>query len=102
MSRIIITTVAVALLTSACATMGSGGAQDQYVETIAQAETAYKAVNKSGGAWRDTGEMIDTAKKEAQQENYEKALELATSALNESHLANQQMENEKKAGPWLF
>lgn len=102
MNRIIIAAIAVALMTSACATMGSGSAQDQYAETIAQAESAYKAVEKSGAAWRDTGELIESAKKEAQQENYEKALDLATSALNESQLASQQNESQMKAGPWLF
>lgn len=102
MNRIIMTSITLALMTGACATMGTGGTQDQYAETIAQAESAYNEVNKSGGAWRDTGEMIESAKKEAQQENYDKALELATSALNESRLASQQKENEKKAGPWLF
>lgn len=102
MNRLIITTVAIALTTSACATMGTGGTQDQYAETLSQAESAYSMANETGGAWRDTSELIDSAKKEAQQNNYDKALELAKSALNESQLAKQQNESEKKAGPWLF
>ena len=100
--KAIITTLTIALMTSACATMGSGSAQDQYAATLAQAESAYSEASKSGAAWRDTGELIESAKKEAKQDNFDKALELITSALNESQLARQQGDGEKNAGPWLF
>lgn len=100
--KVIITSIAIALLTSACATMGTGNAQGQYEETLAQAEAAYSEVNKSGAAWRDTGDIIESAKKEAKQDNYDKALELVTTALNESQLAKQQDDKQKNAGPWLF
>ncbi|MDH5546155.1 MAG: hypothetical protein OEZ43_11210 [Gammaproteobacteria bacterium] len=85
----------------ACATTG-GGSSTEYEAAIAEAESAYKSVNSAGGAWRDTGDMIDAAKKEAGDGNYGKATSLAKEALEESKLAAQQLESQKNAGPWLF
>ncbi|MDH5376800.1 MAG: hypothetical protein OEX00_00580 [Gammaproteobacteria bacterium] len=69
---------------------------------IAKAENAYKAINKTGGAWRDTGELIDEAKKEAESGNSQKAFELADEAYRQATLASEQQKNSGSGKPWQF
>lgn len=87
---------------TACATTGTGSNAGDYQSMITQAEEAYNAVDKAGGAWRDTGDLITEAKKEAESGNKDKAYTLASEAYEQSKLASEQLESQKKAGPWLF
>lgn len=89
------------LASAACATTGAVSGGD-HEAMIAQAEEAYKSVDKAGGAWRDTAEMITSAKKEAEAGNTTKAYELAKKAYDEAKMASQQIQAAQSAAPWLF
>ena len=96
--------LALSLSTASLSCAATGGAEmsGSYDEIIVKAEQSYKAIAKKGGAWRDTGEMIDEAKKEAKAGNKDKALSLAIRAYEEANLAGKQHQEQAKAGPWLF
>lgn len=96
------------VLTSACSTMAvqetmeNNDPKAMFEMQLSKAEAAYKEVDAQGGAWRDTEETLEAAKKAAESQNYEKALELANDVLSESMLAKQQSDSQKNAKPWVF
>lgn len=81
---------------------GGGAIQDQYNSAIKDAESSYKEVDQLGAAWAYTEDLITEAKQKASQNKLEEALALAKEALQQSKSAKEQMEGQKKAGPYLF
>ena len=86
-------------------------ASDQSMKTASQSDfdAMYKdavdsleAINKKGNAWRDTGKLIKEAKAAADSNDLDKAVKLVKSAKDQTELAQQQLEGQKNAGPWLF
>jgi len=97
------------VLLTACGSAGevktagaAGDAKAQYEKTIKEAESVFKSVDKVGGGWAFTEDMMDDAKKAAAANDYDKALKLAKEAYDQGMLAKQQYESELKAGPTLF
>ena len=77
---------------------GGGDFSAQLESTVA----AYNALDKQGGAWRDTKEMLDNAKKAMDANDTAKANKLLSAAKSEVESAKAQMEQQKNAGPYLF
>ena len=71
-------------------------------QMILDAEESYNALNKAGGAWNGTGELIEKAKQAAAKKNLQEAIELAAKAIEENKNAQVQLESQKKANSWLF
>lgn len=69
---------------------------------IADAEAAAKKAGSVGGEWRDTGKMIEGAKKALAAGETDKAAKLAVKAKKEAELGFEQATAQKNAGPWLF
>lgn len=95
-------------LVSGCSTMDmqetveSGDPKALFEAQISKAEAAFKEVDAQGGGWRDTEETIEAAKKAAESQNYAKAVELVTMAMDEVQLAKAQSDSQKNAKPWQF
>lgn len=91
-------TILVAILSlvlGACATTGKEASADAASQAIAAAEAAREKVAKVGYEWRDTGAIIDEAKKAAEAKEYTKAVELANQAERQSQAAMEQYESQK-------
>lgn len=80
----------------------SGTTQERYNQTLKDAEAAYAEVDKMGGAWAFTEELISDAKSKAAQNKLNEAITLAKEALFQSRTAKEQLLAQKKAGPYLF
>jgi hypothetical protein len=88
---------------AACSSMPSGGAgggnfNAQLEETLA----AYTALEKQGGAWRDTKDMLDDAQKAMAANDAAKANKLLKQAKDEVEMAKAQFEQQKNATSYLF
>jgi len=81
---------------------GGGDLESQYTQTLGDAESAYKSVDKMGGAWAYTEDLIKEAKQKASEKDLGKALELAKEALAQAKSAQVQLESQKDAKPYLF
>lgn len=80
-----ILTATLSLLLAACASNGgSTAAADDAAQAIAAAEAAKVKASAVGYEWRDTGKMIEAAKKAAEAKQYEKAVALAGQAERQS------------------
>jgi len=80
----------------------AGSAQERYDQTLKDAEAAYAEVDKMGGAWAFTEELISDAKSKAAKNQLNEATALAKEALFQSRTAKEQFTGQKKAGPYLF
>ena len=69
---------------------------------ISEAETTYDKAAKLGAAWRDTKEMLNSAREATTKNELDKANKLAQQALDQSKMALQQQAEQKNAGPYLF
>ncbi|MCI0505033.1 MAG: hypothetical protein L0Z73_02885 [Gammaproteobacteria bacterium] len=95
---------------SACGQMPEGeegaaaatGNQAEYEELYNKTMEDYKKVEKQGGAWRDTKELLEKAEEAAKKKDYAAAAKLAKEASYETQNAAKQFEEQKKAGPYLF
>ena len=84
------------------AAAGSADAKGQFETAIKDAENAFKAVDQVGGGWAFTEDMMDDAKKAAAANDFDKALQLAKEAYDQSVMAKQQYESQMNAGPTMF
>ncbi len=90
------------LMLGACAPTGSSAAggstsAESAAKAIASAEAAREKVAKVGYEWRDTGGIIDDAKKAAEDKDYDKAAKLAAKAKYQSVAAMEQYKSQKNA-----
>lgn len=89
------------LMLGACATTGSSTSTDSQVtaetaaQAIASAEAARAKAAAVGYEWRDTGALIDDARKAAEAKDYNKATNLAKEAENQAVSGVKQYELEK-------
>ena len=99
MQKSLLALAAVALLTVGCATKPSAPATtaDAAAAAIAAAEKSAHAAAAVGYEWRDTGKMIDEAKKAAEEKDYSKAVKLANQAERQGELAVAQHTQQEKA-----
>ncbi len=89
---------ALALLGSGCANMqGAKAPEMSATDAIAAAEAARKKAASVGYEWRDTGKMIDKAKKAAAANDEATAVKLAVRALHQSENALRQQAEQKEA-----
>ena len=68
-------------------------------QTIAAADAARKAARKVGFEWRDTGKMINKARRAADALHYGKATKLAQKARFQGEAAQRQAVEQANAGP---
>lgn len=92
----------VALFASACANTQTAKAPaapsfKTSAEAIAAAEAATKKVAGVGYQWRDTGKIIEAAKKAEAEKDSATAMKMAIKALNQSKNAMAQYEAQKDA-----
>lgn len=66
-------------------------------ELIEQAETARQEAAARGAEWLDTRRLIEEARQEADQGNWQRAATLAEQALQQGTLASAQAERESEA-----
>lgn len=78
------------------------GINPQFDELYARAEAAYKEVDKLGGAWAYTGDLLKEASEHAAKKDFGKAIPLAKAVIAESEMALQQFRSQQGAGPHLF
>lgn len=71
-------------------------------KVIEDTSASLKEAVTNGYAWRDTGKILDKAKKLSEEGKTEKAQQLAMKASEQIKMAQQQSEEQKNAGPWLF
>lgn len=64
---------------------------------IQQAEAARRHAAEQGAEWLETGDLIEIARREAGQGNWEQAAALAEQALRQGELAAAQAERESEA-----
>jgi hypothetical protein len=73
--------------------------QQRYQQALAEAEAAYQKVYAVQYAWRDTEELLSSAKEAAAKGDIDNAIGMATEAKSQSELAYEQYEAGKTAGP---
>ena len=71
-------------------------------EMISQTSSDLKTAVHDGYAWRDTGKILDKAKKLSEDGDIEQAEKLAMKASQQIKMAQKQSMEQKDAGPWLF
>ena len=71
-------------------------------EMISETSSALKTAVDDGYAWRDTGKILDKAKKLSADGDIEQAEKLAMKASQQIKMAQEQSLEQKDAGPWLF
>ena len=64
--------------------------QSDFEQAYAEAEAARNQASAVGGEWRDIGEILSEAKKDAASGDYKKAHALVVQALEQSQLGYQQ------------
>lgn len=99
MKKSLIPALFLGLTLAACAAPSDNAANTNVAAAIKAAEQATARVDEVGYAWRDTGTMIEDARKAAEQGETEQALALANEARQQSELAWEQYERNKNAGP---
>lgn len=89
------------VLAAGCASTGtqSSAVEAEYNQAITAAESARQQAAKIGGEWRDTGKMIEAARKAAGEGKYDEALSLAEQARVQSVLGYEQAMSQQAAGP---
>ena len=74
-----------------------GATRESFAAMLAAAESAQKAAASASAEWLETGTLIDQARLEAEQENWDTAIELALKAKQQGELAVMQAERESIA-----
>jgi len=89
------------VLATGCASTStqSSAVEAEYNQAITAAEAARQQAAKIGGEWRDTGKMIEAARKAAGEGKYDEALSLAEQARVQSVLGYEQAMSQQAAGP---
>lgn len=91
-------TASLTLLLSACASSGGSTAKaDDAAQAIAAAEASRQHAASLGYEWRDTGKLIDAARKAAEAQNYEQAVALAGKAERQGVYAVKQQAQQADA-----
>jgi hypothetical protein len=80
---------------------GDAGGGD-FDAQLAATEEAYATLEKQGGAWRDTKDTLDDAKKAMAANDAATASKLLGKAKGEVEMAKVQLEQQKNAAPYLF
>ncbi|WP_455223056.1 hypothetical protein [Kaarinaea lacus] len=62
----------------------------------------YKKLDSEGGAWRDTGEILEKSQEAAKKNDFATAVKLVKEASDQTQQAMQQFEGQKNVRPWLF
>ena len=94
-----LTTCALAVLMTGLGTQAFARASaEDYEKMMRAAEAAQAAAASVGGEWRDTGKMLDKAKKAASDGAYDKAIAIANQARQQGELGYKQALAEKNAG----
>lgn len=79
-----------------------GDSQQQFNIVLADVEPMFAELDKSGGAWAYTEDLILEAKQKSSEKQFDEALKLAKEALEQTRAAKAQLESQKAAGPYLF
>jgi hypothetical protein len=74
-----------------------GATRESFAAMLVTAESAQKAAAEAGAEWLETGALIDQARLDAEQENWDIAIELAEKAKQQGELAVLQAERESIA-----
>ena len=91
-----------ATLAACSSTPSSSAGGGDFDSQLAATEAAYSALEKNGGAWRDTKEMLDDAKKAMAANDAATANKKLSAAKSEVEMASAQHEQQKNAAPYLF
>lgn len=83
-------------------TTATTGNQAEYDELYNKVMADYKKLDSEGGAWRDTGEMLEKSQEAAKKNDYAAAMKLVKQASDQTQLATQQFDGQKNVRPWLF
>ena len=94
-----ILTASLSLLLVACASDGGNKAAmaDDAAQAIAAAEAARQQAQAVGYEWRDTGKIINAARKASEAKEYDKAVSLAKKAEQQSVNAVKQQAEQSTA-----
>ena len=76
----------------------SGEFESMYKQTLEE----YTGLDKEGGAWVETSDMLDNAVAAAKVNDYNKAMKLLNTATEQTKLARAQFEAQRKATSTLF
>ncbi|HDP88765.1 MAG TPA: SoxXA-binding protein [Thioalkalivibrio sp.] len=96
------TVVLSAVLAAGCASTSntqSSASEAEFTQAIAAAETSRQQAASVGGEWRDTGKLIEAARKAASEGKYDEALSLAEQARLEGMMGYEQAMGQQAAGP---
>ena len=74
-----------------------GASSESFAAMLLAAQSAQKAAAAAGAEWLETGALIDQARRDAEQENWDIAIELAIKAKQQGELAVMQAERESIA-----
>ena len=75
----------------------SGATRESFASMLVAAQNAQKAAAAAGAEWLETDALIDQARRDAEQENWDTAIELAMKAKQQGELAVMQAERESIA-----
>ena len=76
----------------------SGEFESMYKQTLDE----YNSLAKEGGAWVNTSDLLDKAVAAAKANDYNKAMKFLNTATDETKLARDQFESQRKASSTLF
>jgi len=76
----------------------SGEFESMYKQTLDE----YNSLDKEGGAWVNTADLLDKAVAAAKANDYNKAMKMLNTAAEETKLARGQFESQRKATSTLF
>ncbi len=71
-----------------------GATSESFADMLLAAQSAQKAAAAAGAEWLETDALIDQARRDAEQENWDTAIELAMKAKQQGELAVMQAERE--------
>ncbi len=92
MTKTIIPSVLIAVLISACASMGAGtnATSDDFKQLLSETEHLVQQADEVGGLWRDTQKIISQAKKAHQQGDLPTAFKRLRKAKKQAELGYRQ------------
>jgi hypothetical protein len=74
-----------------------GASRESFSAMLVAAESAQKAAAAAGAEWLETHKLIEQARRDAEQENWDVAIELVMKAKQQGELAVMQAERESTA-----
>ncbi len=87
---------------SACSSTPSSNGGGDFESDLAATQAALTALDKKGGAWRDTQDMLDDAKKAMASNDAATANKKLSAAKSEVEMATAQLAGQQNAGPTMF